>query len=405
MDDLSEDLASLKIDRRQPDGAPTRTLSRVLVWLAVLGGLIGVCVWALPRISAQFFKTEVQTSTITEVSPSLAVTTLTATGYVIAERRSKVGAEVTGRIARLHVREGSQVKQGDLLLEFDAADQKSNLMIAQARVTSAEAKVASTRARLTELRVQLERQRGLLALNAAARSVVEDLETRIATAEAEVQAAHADTRASAAQVQQARVTLDRMKVLAPIDGTVLDKPLDLGETVEPAKALMEIADLGSLVIEIDVPESRLSLIKPGGPTEISLDAFAGRRFRGRVREIGRRVNRAKATVPVKVELAEASDGVLPDMSARVSFLAQEVDEARKNEPSKLIVSKSAVVTRSGKSAVFVVKEGAVRLEPVELGPESGDGYELRRGPPGGTKVVLQPADTLESGQRIKERTE
>jgi multidrug efflux pump subunit AcrA (membrane-fusion protein) len=168
---------------------------------------------------------------------------------------------------------------------------------------------------------------------------------------------------------------------------------------------MEIADLGSLVVEIDVPEARLSLIKPGGPTEIVLDAFAGRRFRGKVRELGRRVNRAKATVPVKVEITEDSADVLPDMSARVSFLAQEVDESRKDEPSKLLVSKDAVVSRDGKSAVFVVKEGAVKLEPVELGPASGDSVELLRGPPGGTKVVRHPEATLQSGQRIKERTE
>jgi HlyD family secretion protein len=404
LDDLTSDLASLKIDRT-PEGPKSRTLPRVLAWIAVLGAVVGFIVWVSPRIGAQFFKTEVQTSSIVEVSPSLAVTTLTATGYVIAERRSKVGAEVTGKIARLYVREGSQVKQGELLVELDAADQKSKVAISEARVGAAEAKVASTQARLAELRVQLERQRGLLAQNAAARSVVEDLETRITTAEAEVKAARSDTRASAAEVQQARVTLNRMTVRAPIDGTVLDKPLDVGETVEPAKPLMEVADLSALVIEIDVPESRLSLVKVGGPTEIVLDAFGSKRFRGRVREIGRRVNRAKATVPVKVELTEDSTGVLPDMSARVSFLTQEVEQAQRDAPSKLVVPKAAVVSRDGKRVVFAVKEGAVRLELVELGPASGDGFELLRGPPAGTKVVLSPESTLESGQRIKERTD
>ena len=89
----------------------------------------------------------------------------------------------------------------------------------------------------------------------------------------------------------------------------------------------------------------------------------------------------------------------------MSFLTQEIDQAAREKPSKLVVPKAAVVTRDGKQVVFAVKEGAVRLEPVELGAQEGDGFELLRGPPAGTKVVLSPENTLESGQRVKERTE
>ncbi|MEY4510652.1 MAG: hypothetical protein RLZZ450_2774 [Pseudomonadota bacterium] len=403
VDDLSSDLASLKIDRSPPRPSGSSALPRILGWLVALGLLIGLAVWLYPRLEAQFFKAEVKTSTILEVSPSLAVTSLTATGYVIAERRSKVGANVPGRIAKLLVREGAEVKQGDVLLELDADDQKSNVAAAQARVLASDAKVLSARASLHELHVQLERQKVLLTQSAAARSTVEDLEARIASAEASIVAAQAESRAAVAQVQLARVTLGRMTVVSPIDGTVLDKPKDIGETVDSQSSLLELADLKSLVVEIDVPESRLSLIKVGGPCEIALDAFAGKRFRGKVREIGKRINRSKATLSVKVEFDDESQGVLPDMSARVSFLTEALDTNALAAQSKLVVPAAALAPREGKQGVFVVESGVVRFEPVTLGPKTGDGFELVQGPPVGTRIVMTPDAALSPGQRVKER--
>ncbi|HEY6877728.1 MAG TPA: efflux RND transporter periplasmic adaptor subunit [Polyangiales bacterium] len=404
MDDLSSNLASLKIDRspRHEGGGST---GRIIAWSLAVLALVGLAVWQYPRIEAQFFKTEVQTSSILEVSPSLAVTSLTATGYVIAEHRSKVGANVPGRIAKLNVREGSLVKQGDILVELDAVDQKSNVIAAQARVLAAQAKEASARAALHELQVQLDRQRVLLGQNAAAKSIIDDLEARIGTAQAAITAAIAETRAAAAQVDVAKATLGRMTVSAPMDGTVLDKPREVGETVDMQASLLELADLNSLVVEIDVPEARLSLVKIGGPCEIALDAFAGQRVQGKVREIGKRVNRSKATIPVKVEFAQVPEGVLPlpDMSARVSFLTEALDEKALAAQSKLMVPAKAVSTRDGKSYVFVVEGGVARMEPVSLGERSGDAFELVEGPSSGTKVVLDPEPTLQSGQRVKER--
>jgi HlyD family secretion protein len=404
VDDLSSDLASLKIDRtpRRESGGG---FARLAGWLIALLALAGAAVWFYPRIEAQLFKTEVETSSVLEVSPSLAVTSLTATGYVIAERRSKVGANVPGRIAKLYVREGSQVKAGDVLVEMDAVDQKSNVLAAQARVLAAQAKEASARASLHELQVQLDRQRVLLGQNAAARSSIDDLEARIGTAQAAITAATAETRAAAAQVEVARTTLSRMTVTSPIDGTVLDKPREAGETVDLNAPLMELADMRSLVVEIDVPEARLALVKVGGPCEVALDAFGGQRFQGKVRELGKRVNRSKATIPVKVDFVDipAEATPLPDMSARVSFLTEALDEKARAGRSKLMVPLKAVTTRDGKSYVFVVEGGTVRMEPVVLGEKSGDAFELVEGPSAGTKVVVSPDATLQSGQRVKER--
>jgi HlyD family secretion protein len=404
VDELSSDLASLKIDRSPPAERNGSWIKWVVI-LAVLGGLGVAGVSLYPHLEAQVFKTEVKTGVITDVSPSLAVTSLTATGYVVAERRSKVGSSVLGRIAAVHVKEGSDVKKGDVLVELDAADHRSSVAAQQARVAAAEARVAASRAQLAETEVQLARQKDLASQNAAARSVVEDLEARAGTLRAQVSSALAEAKSAQADVALARVTLDRTSIEAPMDGTVLDKPLDVGETVSTETPILELADLRSVVVEIDVPETRLSLVKVGGPCEITLDAFADKKLRGKVRELGKRVNRAKATVPVKVEFTDDASGVLPDMSARVSFLSEELDAKTLAGPSKVVLPQRAVARRGERAVVFVVDGGKVLERPVTLGAATADGVELVDGPPVGTRVVLDPPSTLAEGQKVKERSE
>jgi len=120
-----------------------------------------------------------------------------------------------------------------------------------------------------------------------------------------------------------------------------------------------------------------------------------------VKEITPRVDRAKATVMVKVAFADAAEGVLPDMSARVSFLQKELDEKELATPPKIVVPSSALVERAGGKVVFVVEEERVRMVPVKLGPAFGTGYELVDGPRPGTQVVQTPPETLVDGQKVK----
>jgi multidrug efflux pump subunit AcrA (membrane-fusion protein) len=189
-----------------------------------------------------------------------------------------------------------------------------------------------------------------------------------------VKAADAEARAQGAVVGAMNVTLDSFTVRAPIGGTVVNKPPEIGEFVGPQPAGIaadmggvEIADFSSMMVETDVPEARLSQVKIGGPAEIVLDAYPTKRYRGKAMEVTPRVNRTKATVTVKVAFVDDRDGVLPDMAARVSFLSSELDKAELKAPPKTIVPGEAVATRNGAKVVFVVDDGRLRLVPVQVG--------------------------------------
>lgn len=405
-DQLSSDLASLRIQR---DENPAARSSR-RVWIVValllpplaLGGLL-----ATRALGARVFKTDVEATEIRMISPAQASILVTSTGYVVAQTTSKVGAKLLGRVAEVLVREGDAVKAGDVLVRLDDADQRAGIAASRARALAARARVASARASLGETRRQFERERDLAAQGASARSVAEDLEARVHALEETANAAEADADAADAEHRQLEVNLRYMTVTAPIDGVVTAKPVEVGELVGPVTVapVAELADFSTLVVETDVPEARLGFILKGAPAEIVLDAYPTTRHRGEVVETSPRVNRAKATVVVRVKFTDPIEGVLPDMSARVSFLSGALDLEAVKEPPKLFVPGSAVVERDGQKVVFRLDEGTARMERVTLGPPMGGGFELTSGPAEGTRVIADPPATIADGFPVKEKNE
>ncbi|MCC7542730.1 MAG: efflux RND transporter periplasmic adaptor subunit [Deltaproteobacteria bacterium] len=404
-DRLSADLQSLRIQRGEPVRPPrSGVLWRVLLVLVVLGGGAAGAVVGWPYLEAQIYKAEVRTGEVSIVSPAQAATTLTATGYVVARTLSRVGARVPGRVSKVYVREGDSVRAGQVLLELEDADRRSAIAAARARTATARAAVATARAQEAEIQQQIARQRALVAAGAVGRAGLEDLEARARSLAAAVTAARAELRAADAVTTVERVALDDLRLVSPIDGTVINEPPEIGEAIGPQalESFVEIADFSSMVAEVDVPETRLPIVRVGGPSEITLDAMPGRRFRAATLEIGRRVNRAKATVPVRVRFLESTDGVLPDMAARVSFLAQELSAEQRRAVERTVVPASAVATRGGARVIFVVEEGRARVRRVRVGPREGDEIPLLDGPDPGTRVVLSPPPTLHDGQGVRE---
>lgn len=411
-DSLSNDLAALRIDRsRGPrrSGGPLKTLLGVVVAL----GALGAGYWyAKPLIEAKLFKTEVKTTEIVVVSPAQASVELTATGYIVAQSVSKVSAKVPGKVAKVNVKQSDKVKIGDVLFEIDPMDQRANIATAQSQAAAARARAVAARAGIEEIEVQLKRARSMAAQGVGPQSTVDDLAARLASLKEQANASAAEARASGAQVSALGVNLKNFTVTAPLSGTVVNRPPEIGEFVGPQPSGVavdmggvEIADFDTLMVETDVPEQRLSLVKVGRPAEIVLDAYPDRRYRGRVSEITPKVDRAKATVLVKVAFVDEKTDVLPDMSARVSFLTSELDAEAAKKPPKTIVPGDALTERAGAKLVFVVDDGKARATPVTLGAAFGSGFELVRGPAPGTRIVKEPPAGLADGQPIKERTE
>ncbi|HET7544932.1 MAG TPA: efflux RND transporter periplasmic adaptor subunit [Polyangiaceae bacterium] len=409
-DQLSSDLASLKIDRNvRPKGkSPFGVIAAVVLTLAAAGAAYR---YGLPLLEAAVFKTEVEITEVITVSPAQASVELTSTGYVVAQTTSSVAPKVAGKVKVQAVKQGAKVKAGDLLLEIDTADQKAAIASADSQVAAARARVATAKANLLDIEQQTRRAQLLSESGIGPKGTAEDLIARSASLKAQVEAAEADAKAQAALAAQLRVNLTSYTLIAPISGTVVNKPPQVGEFVGPQPAGIAIdmggvtiADFSTLMVETDVPEQRLSQVKMGGPAEIVMDAFPTRRYRGKAVEVTPKVNRVKATVTVKVAFVDENEGVLPDMAARVSFLSGELDKEAMKTPPKTVLPGSAVAEVQGAKVVYRVEGGVVRMTTVTLGPAVGNGFEVINGVSAGTRVVSNPPQGLADGQRIKERS-
>lgn len=408
MSQLSSDLASLKIDREPKAPGRRGGFPSWLLWVLVIAVIAGVgYAVAYPRLQAALSTTTVRTGEVQIISPAQGSVTITSTGYVVAEVYAKVAAKVAGRIAEIYVEEGQQIEKGARVARLEDIDQKSALAASRARAAAARARIATSRAAVKTAKATIARERQLVASGVSPKATLEDLENNLGSLEAAVAAAAAEAAAADAEARSLEVQLDSYEIVTPIAGTVVDKLVEVGEGVAPGfgqPGVVEVVALDSLVVEIDVPENRLAQVKIDGPCEIVLDAYPQLRMRGAVKEIGRRVNRAKATVPVKVKFIDRKQEVLPDMAARVSFLDSALDEKSLAAPPRRVVPASAVVSRGGGDVIFVLDDGQVRMTTVKVGPATGDEYrDLESDVPAGTKVVLSPPADLSDGKKVKEK--
>lgn len=407
-DQLSRDLHSLRIDRsEQADGVrgrgPSGRIKGALVAGVVIVALVFGWRFAASRAEGAIFKTEVAFTDVSSISPAQASVEVTSTGYVVPQLLAKVGSKITGRIAKVHVREGMALKAGAPLFELDPSDQRSAIASANARVLSARARAQAARANLAEIELQWTRQKALAQSGAVGSASAEDLGARVESLREQVKAQDAEAVAIQAEVAALSVALTQTTILAPMDGIATTKPAEVGDVVNPGTPLVEIVDFTSLLVETDVPEARLGKVKAGGPTEIVLDSMEGQRFRGLVVEVSPRLNRSKATATVKVRFKEAPKELRPEMSARVSFLSKELTEGELKQGEKIVIPGNAIVSRGAEKIVWIVDGEKVRAQVVELGEAIGGGFVVKSGPPPGTKLVRDPPQTLKDGQGVKEK--
>ena len=406
-------LSQLRIDR---SAAPSlRRRRRWWPWvlaLLVAGGAAAALL--APR------KTEVQVSSVLAVYPSQAYAELTASGYVVAQRRAAVASKGTGRLIELTVREGSLVRQGDLIGRLDAADVQAGVAATLVGVRQAEAGLRQGEADLQRAQVEavnadaeLTRQQALQAQGFVSPQAVDSAERRAQTARATVAwsragigSAQAAVAQSRAQVRVQQVNQNNTEIRAPFDGVVLVKNANVGDMITPfssasgtSGAVVTMADLTTLEVEADVSESNVAKVKADQPVEITLDAIPEVRFRGSVARIVPTVDRAKATVMTKIRFEKLDARILPEMSAKVSFLSRAATEA--DQRAVLAVNPKAVAERDGQKVVFRLQGEAVEQVAVTLGRKIGDAQELTVAAlKSGERVVLSPADKLRAGDRV-----
>jgi RND family efflux transporter MFP subunit len=330
---------------------------------------------------------------------------LTANGYVVARQRASVSTEVSGRLAKLYVEEGSHVRAGDVLGVLQNEEQRAAVESAKAALAAASARTAEARASDREAAVDFKRTQELLSRGLASQADFDAAEARAKVAAARVESAVADVTDARARLGAAQVAYDRTFIRAPFAGAVLRKEAEVGEIVSPIPssggltrgAIVTMASLATVEVEADVNEGYVARVHEGMRAEISLDATPGERFPAHVRQIVPTADRQRATVLVKVAFDTHEERALPEMGARVTFLAdpEPARAAGAEAPggTAVAVPRGAVREVDGRAVVFVVERGRASIRRVSPRPIAGDRVAVSGGiAPGDLVVVEGPAD-------------
>lgn len=398
-----EDLSGLKIDKTAGAFRPALRKKRVILWITAP---LAVLIAALAAAGLLSPKVEVETATVSQVYPSLTFTMLNASGYVVAQRKASVAPKTTGTLEWLGVEEGSRVRAGEIIARLENRDVTAARDQAAANLVNARASLEQAQAELDDAALNYNRQKELVDQGIVARSEFDAANARHRKARGGVDGAKASINAGRAALRGAEAVIGYTYIRAPFDGVVLTKNADVGDIVTPigaaatAKAaVVTIADMGSLQVEADVSEANLEKIRVGQPCEIQLDALPEARFSGAIHMIVPTADRSKATMLVKVRFLDKDSRILPEMSAKVAFLQRTVREDEKK--TRTAVNPAAVITRNGKSVLFLIKGERVAETPVALGNRIGDMVEIVSGVKAGAKVALKPLEKLKDGTKIK----
>lgn len=424
MADLKQDLASLRLDD-QP--APSRKGVWIALIVAVLLVVAGTLAW---RARTAFASTEVEITqpTIEQSGGAVGGTPLlTASGYVVARRKAVVSAKIQGRLAELRVEEGSRVRENDILARLESEDYEAQVRRARAQVQQGEAQIMAAQASIRRAEADLAEARRQVGVNERLtreeilpRDTLDASRSRVAVFEAAIGQARADEQRAQAALQQARADLRYAEALlqntvirAPFTGVVVKKMAEVGESVAPippgvnlstsSGAIVALADLETLEVEVDVAEANVSKLSDAQPAEVQVEAFPDKRYKAQLRQVIPTADRTKATVMVKVTILDKDPDLKPEMSAKATFIERHA-AADPTAPvtSTILVPQAAVVTRNGKPHVFEVVDGTAKLVAVTTGPTRQDRVVVT-GLAGGETLVMNPPDGLKDGDRVTPR--
>ena len=397
---------------------------KIALWVIVAAVAVPVAVLATIRLIAG------PKVAVVQVHRGPIVQTVVASGHVMSTSRVAVGSLVSGTVDQVKVDEGSLVKKGDLLVTIDDQEAQANLdqalaSLGQARArlsqlrqvqspvakaTLDEAKLALERARLAYQRAQRLRKAGSVSQSQLdeARLAYQQAKAHatIATAQAAGSAAGgsdsrlavAAVKAAQAAVVAAKARLAHSRLTAPVDGVVVARMVEPGDSVQPGKALLRLDKAGDTLLVVNTDEKNLRFLRVGEPAVASADAFPQRTFEAKVTRIAPAVDPDRGTVEVRLTVKDPPAYLRPDMTVSVN-----IETARK--PDALVVPAEAVRDLTSDAPwVLLVQDGRTAKVPVKLGIVGDREVEIASGVSAGARLVPATDGKVQPGAKVRTTT-
>jgi RND family efflux transporter MFP subunit len=392
-EDKSELLNALSIDRTgfpRPGSTP---------WAVIAGGVsvatlaLAVGGWFVLQGHPQSIRVAAARP-VASTDPSMpGAALLDASGYVVARREATVGPKIAGKLRDVLIEEGMRVEAGQVIAHLD--DSNALAAMSQARAMAVQAETTEADARPVFQRASAEVTGGLLSRDAFETAKQNYDQTQTAAA-----VAHA-------ALAVARQNEDDTVVRAPFSGVVTVKAAQAGEIISPLSAgagftrtgIATIVDMDSIEVDVDVSENVINRVSADQPCTVTLNAYPDARIPCHVIAVVPTADRTKATVSVRVGFDAKDPRILPEMGARVSFLAG-ARTGQAPAPTGVTVPSDAVTMTGDQAAVFVVRDGRAERRSVKLGSRTAEGQVVVAGLSSGETVAVSAVDKLKDGANV-----
>ncbi|MBU0500402.1 MAG: efflux RND transporter periplasmic adaptor subunit [Gammaproteobacteria bacterium] len=315
----------------------------------------------------------------------------TRAGSVKSCRRARLSPSLGGQIARLEIKEGDRVREGDLLLELWNQDLAAEMRLAESQTLASEASAKAACLRAEEARREADRKSRLKKSGAVSEETIDQALTQALTSSADCEAARAQTKVSEARLGVAQANLERTRLRAPFNGVVAKINGELEEYVTPSPPgiatlpVVDLVDDTCFYVAAPIDEVDAMGMRVGMTARISLDAFGDRRFDAEVRRIAcyvLDVEKQARTVEVEAVFANSEDALelLAGYSADLEIVLEEREGALRIP--------TEAIQEGGKVLVFDRAEGLLKERKVEVGISNWKYSEVVKGLMEADEVVI-----------------
>ncbi|REK62776.1 efflux RND transporter periplasmic adaptor subunit [Anoxybacillus sediminis] len=351
-----------------------------------------------------------------------------ASGKIAPAEEIQVVSKLAGKVEQVHVKEGSVVKKGDVLVSLEANDYLEQIRQAEAAIASAQARLLDTQAgarsqELQRLESGVEQAKAALEVAESSYNRMKALYDSGAISQADLEkvtlelekartgydqakaqydlakagptansvaALEAEVKRLQSGLQLAKSTYENTKIVAPISGIVARRSIDPGEMAQPGVPLLVLVQMDQVKVEASVPQEQINQVKVGSAVDVKVD---NRTLKGTVEFVSPISDTNSSSFPIKVRLDNKDGALRAGMLAEVYLPNQATD-------SEVKIPSSAVVTKENKQFVYKVDRDIVHQVEVTVGEIKGDWVAVTKGVAAGDQLVLNPGDDLAEGSKV-----
>lgn len=314
-------------------------------------------------------------------------------GSLVGAQTVDIVPRAQGRLQTIAVRIGDPVVKGQVLAKVEDQELREQLRQADASYEVARATIRQREADLSFAKTNLDRNKSLFDRQLLPRQSLDDAEARHQAAQAQLDLAQAQLQQASSRREELRINLGNTTVSSPVTGFVAKRFVDPGAFVTQNIQLLSVVDISIVRLIVNLVERDLSKVSVGAGAQVTVDAYPGEQFSGRVARVAPVLDPATRTAEMEIEIPNGSGRLKPGMYARVRLISS-------SKANALVVPKAALVDSQGRRGVFMVRSGQAVFRGVTTGLEEPERVEVVDGLAEGDEVVTTGASALRDGAKV-----